>query len=196
MEMETEMAVDEEEEEDHRVAFSSSLPAPVPPSPHYGLKMILVACGWRHTIAVSTSGDLYTYGWSKYGQLGHGDFEDHWVPHKLEALSGHRISQFGQVGVGANVDRLCFLITRKQFKFVVDGDTHLPLQSGIMYFLGDEVQVDSSDLGILSTEYHHPQSPRQQRRRRVISEDHSHDAEAEDDSPMPPHESKNEDHTC
>ncbi|KAL9263569.1 Ultraviolet-B receptor UVR8-like protein [Drosera capensis] len=58
-----------------------------------GLKMILVACGWRHTIAVSTSGDLYTYGWSKYGQLGHGDFEDHLVPHKLEALSGHPISQ-------------------------------------------------------------------------------------------------------
>ncbi|GAB2218596.1 hypothetical protein Droror1_Dr00001822 [Drosera rotundifolia] len=94
-----------------------------------GLKMNLVACGWRHTIAVSTSGDLYTYGWSKYGQLGHGDFEDHLVPHKLEALSGHPISQisggwrhtmaltsdgklygwgwnkFGQVGVGDNVDR-------------------------------------------------------------------------------------------
>ncbi|KAJ4814175.1 Regulator of chromosome condensation (RCC1) family protein [Rhynchospora pubera] len=93
-----------------------------------GVKMILVACGWRHTITVSTSGSLYTYGWSKYGQLGHGDFEDHLVPHKLEALKDASISQisggwrhtmaltsdgklygwgwnkFGQVGVGDNTD--------------------------------------------------------------------------------------------
>ncbi|KAK4490630.1 hypothetical protein RD792_001318 [Penstemon davidsonii] len=56
-------------------------------------KMVLVACGWRHTISVSSSGNLYTYGWSKYGQLGHGDFEDHLIPHKLEALHGTCISQ-------------------------------------------------------------------------------------------------------
>lgn len=55
--------------------------------------MVLVACGWRHTVTVSSSGDLYTYGWSKYGQLGHGDFEDHLVPHKLEALKDRFISQ-------------------------------------------------------------------------------------------------------
>ncbi|KAA8531150.1 hypothetical protein F0562_005936 [Nyssa sinensis] len=93
-----------------------------------GEKMVMVACGWRHTISVSSSGGLYTYGWSKYGQLGHGDFEDHLIPHKLEALRESFISQisggwrhtmaltsdgklfgwgwnkFGQVGVGDNVD--------------------------------------------------------------------------------------------
>ncbi|KAK1419253.1 hypothetical protein QVD17_28417 [Tagetes erecta] len=96
-----------------------------------GEKMVLVACGWRHTISVSSSGDLYTFGWSKYGQLGHGDFKDHLIPHKLQALHGHLISQisggwrhtmaltsegklygwgwnkFGQVGVGDNKDH-CF----------------------------------------------------------------------------------------
>ncbi|KAI4385198.1 hypothetical protein MLD38_003251 [Melastoma candidum] len=94
----------------------------------HGEKMVMVACGWRHTISVSASGTLYTFGWSKYGQLGHGDFEDHLVPHKLEALQGSIISQvsggwrhtmaltsdgklygwgwnkFGQVGVGDNID--------------------------------------------------------------------------------------------
>ena len=55
--------------------------------------MALVACGWRHTITVSESGTMYTYGWSKYGQLGHGDFEDHLVPHKLESLKDSTISQ-------------------------------------------------------------------------------------------------------
>ncbi|XP_021683072.2 ultraviolet-B receptor UVR8 isoform X2 [Hevea brasiliensis] len=93
-----------------------------------GEKMVMVACGWRHTISVSSSGGLYTYGWSKYGQLGHGDFADHLIPHQLEALRDSFISQisggwrhtmavtsdgrlygwgwnkFGQVGVGDNVD--------------------------------------------------------------------------------------------
>ncbi|KZV38592.1 hypothetical protein F511_09343 [Dorcoceras hygrometricum] len=105
-----------------------------------GEKMVLVACGWRHTVSVSSSGGLYTYGWSKYGQLGHGDFEDHLVPHKLESLSGSSISQisggwrhtmavttdgtlygwgwnkFGQVGVGNNVDH-CSPV---QVKFLLD----------------------------------------------------------------------------
>ncbi|KAJ4795236.1 Regulator of chromosome condensation (RCC1) family protein [Rhynchospora pubera] len=93
-----------------------------------GEKMALVACGWRHTICVSYTGQLYTYGWSKYGQLGHGDYEDHLTPHKLEVLNDYNISQisggwrhtmaltsngilygwgwnkFGQVGVGDNSD--------------------------------------------------------------------------------------------
>lgn len=55
--------------------------------------MFMVACGWRHTICVSSSGSLYTYGWSKYGQLGHGDFEDHLFPHKVQALHDSFTSQ-------------------------------------------------------------------------------------------------------
>ncbi|CAM8881824.1 unnamed protein product [Rhodiola kirilowii] len=97
-------------------------------SSSHGEKMTQVACGWRHTISVTSLGGLYTYGWSKYGQLGHGNFEDHLVPHKLEALAEHFITEisggwrhtmaltsdgklfgwgwnkFGQVGVGDNVD--------------------------------------------------------------------------------------------
>ena len=56
-----------------------------------GERMNMVACGWRHTIAVSNSGTLYTFGWSKYGQLGHGDFQDHLVPHQVEALKNNKI---------------------------------------------------------------------------------------------------------
>ncbi|CAK8579014.1 unnamed protein product [Lathyrus sativus] len=93
-----------------------------------GDKIGMVACGWRHTISVSSSGGLYTHGWSKYGQLGHGDFKDHLVPRKVQALSDKFISQvsggwrhsmaltssgqlfgwgwnkFGQIGIGNNFD--------------------------------------------------------------------------------------------
>ncbi|XP_057419366.1 ultraviolet-B receptor UVR8-like [Lotus japonicus] len=93
-----------------------------------GVKIVIVACGWRHTVSVSSSGRLYTNGWGKYGQLGHGDFEDHLVPRRVQALSDKFISQvsggwrhsmaltssgqllgwgwnkFGQIGVGNNVD--------------------------------------------------------------------------------------------
>ena len=34
-----------------------------------------VACGWRHSCAVDRTGRLFTWGWGKYGQLGHGDFK-------------------------------------------------------------------------------------------------------------------------
>lgn len=59
--------------------------------------MVAVACGWRHTISVSSSGSLYTYGWSKYGQLGHGDFEDHLVPHQLEALRNNVVTKVSTI---------------------------------------------------------------------------------------------------
>lgn len=39
-----------------------------------GVKVLLVACGWRHTLAADEEGRLFSWGWSKYGQLGHGDF--------------------------------------------------------------------------------------------------------------------------
>ncbi|KEH16774.1 chromosome condensation regulator RCC1 repeat protein [Medicago truncatula] len=58
-----------------------------------GDKIVMVSCGWRHTISISSSGGLYTHGWSKYGQLGHGDFEDCLVPRKVQALSDKLISQ-------------------------------------------------------------------------------------------------------
>ncbi|NXH43815.1 RCCD1 protein, partial [Dicaeum eximium] len=32
-----------------------------------------VSCGSRHTAAVTRGGELYTWGWGKYGQLGHGN---------------------------------------------------------------------------------------------------------------------------
>jgi alpha-tubulin suppressor-like RCC1 family protein len=45
-----------------------------------GIKADSVACGWRHSFIVDTTGKLYSCGWSKYGQLGHGNLDTLTVP--------------------------------------------------------------------------------------------------------------------
>ncbi|XP_066492187.1 RCC1 domain-containing protein 1 isoform X2 [Tiliqua scincoides] len=42
-----------------------------------------VSCGSRHTAAVTRAGDLYTWGWGKYGQLGHADTASSDQPKKV-----------------------------------------------------------------------------------------------------------------
>ncbi len=64
------------------------VPTAVPGLPG-GAKSVI--CGWKHSLAVSTDGRLYTWGWngayhadpmmdSGAGQLGHGDAKDKWAP--------------------------------------------------------------------------------------------------------------------
>ncbi|KAK9903587.1 hypothetical protein WJX75_009396 [Coccomyxa subellipsoidea] len=93
-----------------------------------GVKVTSVACGWRHSIAADETGVVYTFGWSKYGQLGHGDCTDQLVPKAVESLKDSRIvlisggwrhtsvaddtgmlyswgwNKFGQLGIGSNAD--------------------------------------------------------------------------------------------
>jgi alpha-tubulin suppressor-like RCC1 family protein len=38
-----------------------------------GVHVARVACGWRHSAAVTDNGRVFAWGWSKYGQLGLGD---------------------------------------------------------------------------------------------------------------------------
>ncbi|KAJ7424897.1 RCC1 domain containing 1 [Pitangus sulphuratus] len=45
-----------------------------------------VSCGSRHTAVVTRGGELYTWGWGKYGQLGHGDFTSSDQARRVEHL--------------------------------------------------------------------------------------------------------------
>ncbi|PHT48264.1 Ultraviolet-B receptor UVR8 [Capsicum baccatum] len=45
----------------------------------------MVAAGAEHTAAVSEDGELYGWGWGRYGNLGLGDRNDRLVPEKVSA---------------------------------------------------------------------------------------------------------------
>lgn len=46
-----------------------------------------VACGSRHTLALSDKGELFSWGWGVYGQLGHGDVQSRHTPTAGEATA-------------------------------------------------------------------------------------------------------------
>ncbi|KAK9826396.1 hypothetical protein WJX81_007348 [Elliptochloris bilobata] len=102
--------------------------APVQVNGLEGRVLRQVACGWRHTVVVDVDGGVYTFGWSKYGQLGHGDCQDQLAAKAVEALRGKRVmlvsggwrhtvvadeaghtfswgwNKFGQLGTGDTAD--------------------------------------------------------------------------------------------
>ncbi|XP_054929802.1 E3 ubiquitin-protein ligase HERC2 isoform X6 [Dermacentor andersoni] len=52
-----------------------------------------ISCGSSHSAAITSSGELYTWGLGEYGRLGHGDNLTQLRPKQVLALSGQRIVQ-------------------------------------------------------------------------------------------------------
>ncbi|XP_073987726.1 E3 ubiquitin-protein ligase HERC2 isoform X1 [Rhodnius prolixus] len=50
-----------------------------------------IACGSSHSAAITSNGELYTWGLGEYGRLGHGDFVTQFKPKMVKALAGHHI---------------------------------------------------------------------------------------------------------
>ena len=46
-----------------------------------------VSCGDRHSVAVATNGEIFTFGSGEHGQLGHGNNNDQYVPSQIESLA-------------------------------------------------------------------------------------------------------------
>lgn len=54
-------------------------------------KVVKVACGTNHTVAVDSSGFVYTWGNGGYGRLGHREQKDEWVPRLVEVFQKHNV---------------------------------------------------------------------------------------------------------
>ncbi|XP_074029211.1 E3 ubiquitin-protein ligase HERC2 [Leptinotarsa decemlineata] len=52
-----------------------------------------IACGSSHSAAITSSGELFTWGLGEYGRLGHGDNVTQLKPKLVKALVGHRVIQ-------------------------------------------------------------------------------------------------------
>lgn len=48
--------------------------------------MKMIAAGAEHTAAVTEDGDLYGWGWGRYGNLGLGDRNDCLLPEKVSSV--------------------------------------------------------------------------------------------------------------
>ncbi|KAG6612606.1 E3 ubiquitin-protein ligase HERC4 [Phytophthora cinnamomi] len=53
-----------------------------------GVRVQHVAAGWAHSALVSTTGDVFTFGWGLYNQLGHGSTQNELEPVVVDALQG------------------------------------------------------------------------------------------------------------
>jgi hypothetical protein len=58
-----------------------------------GIKVKNVSCGCTHTAVCTEDEHVYTFGYGKYGELGHGDKEDKTSPSLVQALVGKHITQ-------------------------------------------------------------------------------------------------------
>ncbi|XP_073526626.1 RCC1 domain-containing protein 1-like [Phyllobates terribilis] len=56
------------------------------------IEVAKVSCGSRHTAAVTRFGELFTWGWGKYGQLGHGDTKNLDQPKRVEFFNKNKFS--------------------------------------------------------------------------------------------------------
>ncbi|XP_052077229.1 E3 ubiquitin-protein ligase HERC2-like isoform X2 [Mytilus californianus] len=52
-----------------------------------------IACGSSHSAAITSNGDLYTWGLGEYGRLGHGDNTTQLKPKQVKALASQRVVQ-------------------------------------------------------------------------------------------------------
>ncbi|ETV71157.1 hypothetical protein, variant 2 [Aphanomyces astaci] len=56
-----------------------------------GLDIVMISCGSRHTVALSTTGDVYTWGWGQMGQLGLEHHKSINLPTKVPFFEHHNI---------------------------------------------------------------------------------------------------------
>jgi Kinesin motor domain/Regulator of chromosome condensation (RCC1) repeat len=88
------------------------------------IKIVQVSCGWQHTVCLSSTGKVFSWGYGEDGQLGHGDCKDYLTPKEILGLQDTYVSMVscghshsGCIGDkkaymwGCNPDARCFVVT-------------------------------------------------------------------------------------
>ncbi|KAM0945504.1 putative regulator of chromosome condensation 1/beta-lactamase-inhibitor protein II [Dioscorea sansibarensis] len=69
--------------------------------------IVKVACGTNHTVAVDSSGFVYTWGFGGYGRLGHREQKDEWVPRLVEVFQKRNVLPPNAVVSAGSVNSAC-----------------------------------------------------------------------------------------
>ncbi|KAJ0964175.1 hypothetical protein J5N97_029297 [Dioscorea zingiberensis] len=69
--------------------------------------VVKVACGTNHTVAVDSSGFVYTWGFGGYGRLGHREQKDEWVPRLVEVFQKRNVLPPTAVVSAGSVNSAC-----------------------------------------------------------------------------------------
>jgi hypothetical protein len=59
------------------------------------IKIVSVACGWQHTLALTSAGDVFSWGYGKHGQLGHGNSSNLDIPKKVKGIEKAEMVECG-----------------------------------------------------------------------------------------------------
>ncbi|OMJ70771.1 hypothetical protein SteCoe_31192 [Stentor coeruleus] len=149
-----------------------------------GIKIIQVSCGWQHTMCLSNTGKVFSWGYGEDGQLGHGDCKDYLSPKEITTFYNIQIniiscghSHSAAIGDkklyawGCNPDSRCFVTTTEPVhapykvtnilkpSFVDLGVNHSAVvnEEGKVFMagLGQEGQLGMSSTGFVQI-YEHP----------------------------------------
>ncbi|KAI3438258.1 hypothetical protein D9Q98_000694 [Chlorella vulgaris] len=58
-----------------------------------GKHVTRVACGAEHSMCATAEGEVYCWGWGRYGNIGDGESQDRHLPTKAKGLSGIKVAQ-------------------------------------------------------------------------------------------------------
>lgn len=76
----------------HPKLENTSTPLPIPRGPTFILSIKEISIGNYHAAMLTNCGQVYTWGWGKMGQLGHGNTEDLFEPRRVQITCAKQIS--------------------------------------------------------------------------------------------------------
>jgi alpha-tubulin suppressor-like RCC1 family protein len=61
--------------------------SPVEIKHHSNIKFVMISCGYHHSLALSSNGKVYSWGYNEYGQLGIGQYSNQEIPQHVIQLN-------------------------------------------------------------------------------------------------------------
>ncbi|KAI7844220.1 hypothetical protein COHA_002354 [Chlorella ohadii] len=58
-----------------------------------GKRVLRVACGAEHSLCATSDGEVFAFGWGRYGNIGDGESQDRHMPTKVKGLEGVQVAQ-------------------------------------------------------------------------------------------------------